>query len=471
MYFFVALYKKWFGIRSRQFASILEDAQLKLSVVLASGNSVSADILQPILAARDAHGAGSLTSTLETGFYDAYAKLSELAKNLPELPPGASKSYEDPFADAVNDAEEMLKYAAESGTELSAEIAKPILAARTALSSGRPGEDVRANFYASYAKVAKLFGDVTAETIRNCSSPQTLHLLRRSKTGALIITAIIASASVFTFVADSMGKRISEDIPLGNVAAAKLRAGLSTPDGKITFGEKYSSGDPCKMLDDKYVQGEVQIRNLSDIEDLQQFSSTVRDLHSMAVKLNNLVFRWECDPFGVCRGPDTTQHNASVTTAEYVENQLQLRPAITNYTAEVLCKIKAYQQARTFASNVQSDYAAVIGAFASYALPIAYAWLGALAFQLRLFGDTIRKRNYHPSFADSARTITAVIAGAIAGLFNPALGTSLSPLAIAFLVGYGVELFFKFLDTILNSFGSTVPSRSDVGRSPPRGTS
>ena len=51
--------------------------------------------------------------------------------------------------------------------------------------------------------------------------------------------------------------------------------------------------------------------------------------------------------------------------------------------------------------------------------------------------------------------ITAVIAGAIAGLFNPATGSALSPLATAFLVGYGVELFFRFLDTLLAAFGSS----------------
>jgi hypothetical protein len=51
--------------------------------------------------------------------------------------------------------------------------------------------------------------------------------------------------------------------------------------------------------------------------------------------------------------------------------------------------------------------------------------------------------------------ITAVIAGAIVGLFNTSQGISLSPLATAFLVGYGVELFFRFLDTLIN-FGAPV---------------
>jgi len=43
-----------------------------------------------------------------------------------------------------------------------------------------------------------------------------------------------------------------------------------------------------------------------------------------------------------------------------------------------------------------------------------------------------------------------LIAGLVVGLFNNfTQGISLSPLAVAFLVGYGVEIFFSFLDTFL----------------------
>jgi hypothetical protein len=58
--------------------------------------------------------------------------------------------------------------------------------------------------------------------------------------------------------------------------------------------------------------------------------------------------------------------------------------------------------------------------------------------------------------------ITAVIAGAIVSLFYPAQGASLSPLAISFLIGYAVEVFFKLLDGAINSLGSS----SLVGQRP-----
>jgi hypothetical protein len=53
----------------------------------------------------------------------------------------------------------------------------------------------------------------------------------------------------------------------------------------------------------------------------------------------------------------------------------------------------------------------------------------------------------------SSRFFVALIGGTIVGLFNnfTVPGASLSPLALAFLVGYGADFFFSFLDGLLSS--------------------
>jgi xanthine/uracil permease len=62
-------------------------------------------------------------------------------------------------------------------------------------------------------------------------------------------------------------------------------------------------------------------------------------------------------------------------------------------------------------------------------------------------------KTYRPSFFDRARLIIALIAGTVVGLFNNfTQGVSVSPLAIAFLVGYAVEVFFSFLDAFVHTF-------------------
>ena len=65
-------------------------------------------------------------------------------------------------------------------------------------------------------------------------------------------------------------------------------------------------------------------------------------------------------------------------------------------------------------------------------------------------------RAFTPPIANSARfLITAAIGGAVVGLFNNftiTQGASIPPLAIAFLVGYAVEVFFAFLEGLLRAF-------------------
>jgi hypothetical protein len=67
---------------------------------------------------------------------------------------------------------------------------------------------------------------------------------------------------------------------------------------------------------------------------------------------------------------------------------------------------------------------------------------------------------YNQTFAQATqrtrsrwRLIVAFIAGTVVGLFNNfTQGVSASPLAIGFLVGYSVEVFFSFLDAFVHTF-------------------
>ena len=84
-------------------------------------------------------------------------------------------------------------------------------------------------------------------------------------------------------------------------------------------------------------------------------------------------------------------------------------------------------------------------AWASHVLPVLLALLGSLAYNLRDYTNRVRARTYHRSYLETARNIVAVIAGSIVGYFA-GFAQGLSLLAAAFLVGYGVEIFFAFLE-------------------------
>jgi hypothetical protein len=115
-----------------------------------------------------------------------------------------------------------------------------------------------------------------------------------------------------------------------------------------------------------------------------------------------------------------------------------------------------YQDVRSFAQNVLDLASVCYGAITICILPVLYALLGTCAYLLRCFEEELRTMTFKSSSrANLARFLIAGIGGAVVGLFGNftiTQGASISPLAIAFLVGYAVDVFFSFLDGLVQSF-------------------
>src|SRR5262249_30901809 len=114
-----------------------------------------------------------------------------------------------------------------------------------------------------------------------------------------------------------------------------------------------------------------------------------------------------------------------------------------------------FQSARAYAKRLQNSESAWYGAIANGLLPPLYAILGALAFLLKTFSEEVKARSFRPSRdTDKARLLIAAIGGGVIGLFSSVVsqGTSLSLLALAFLVGHATDVFFIFLDGLEQVF-------------------
>src|SRR3954466_15814246 len=95
-----------------------------------------------------------------------------------------------------------------------------------------------------------------------------------------------------------------------------------------------------------------------------------------------------------------------------------------------------------------------------YLLPMLYGVLGACAFVLRNLSDEIDKLTYanDTRVRYSLRLNIGLLSGLAVGWFiKPTAGdatlVTLSPVALAFIAGYGSDLFFVFLDKIVQAFG------------------
>jgi hypothetical protein len=258
---------------------------------------------------------------------------------------------------------------------------------------------------------------------------------------ALVVVVFSGISSVTT----SMSQNIQDGIAHANELAVHLRAEVGPPKpGNVqetSCGLATTAPDPPLGLKDE----------TGLITELQDFSGTIRTMLRTATKLNVFVASWETSPLDAPTDWRNTAHE-----------RLELQPDLLNMRQDSFCKIATYERVREFAQNVHSDSLAIYGAISAYLLPVFYALLGACAYNLRDFSNRVKRRTYHPSsYANTARTIAAMTVGTIISLFNIFnSGTALPPLAVAFLVGYGVEAFFAFLDALLIAF-------SNRGRTPP----
>jgi hypothetical protein len=145
-----------------------------------------------------------------------------------------------------------------------------------------------------------------------------------------------------------------------------------------------------------------------------------------------------------------------------LSQKFELTPGLPVLLSQELAeKIRVYQEIRNFANTVQAMTSVYYGAVATCILPVLYALLGTAAYLLRLYDNQVKTRTFVAADKHVARFLIAAIGGLVVGQFNISPGVAISPFAIAFLVGYAVDVFFAFLEGLLQMFkrdpGNTGP--------------
>jgi CheY-like chemotaxis protein len=194
--------------------------------------------------------------------------------NYPE-PPGY-------FGQALEDAERLLKYAAERGIGIDDDIRHDILQARAGSSAGWNPETA-ANLLSALSKLAAQLKPVTAESLKACCEG-TRAIFRRYWVIAICLAIVIVPFSMASFVASAISSAIRTDIAIANDLTAKLRAELGPPPSVTrtaasTGGNSAISASPAVTGSDGGV-----------IADLQQFATSIRAIDARARQLTDLIF-------------------------------------------------------------------------------------------------------------------------------------------------------------------------------------
>jgi len=358
----------------------------------------------------------------------------------PRLVGTAAQGPEPPpyFHTALDDAEWLLKYAAEIGVDVDDSTRNDILAARA--QAGAVADEARtARLLAALTTLAARLKPVTAESLKASANTER-HTVRVYWKIAVSLAAVIVPFSIASFITSGLSDSIRKDIVAANDLAVKVTSQLHPAPVQTAAPPPPPGATPRTDVDLPPGLSVVEV-----VTELQQFASTVRAIDGLARRLNVFVAKAETDPFAGIRGNPSQVHDTFQLPPEL--------PTRLNQAADQT--IKLFQDVRYFAQAVLDDVSLFYGAIAMCVLPVLYALLGTCAYLLRSFEDQMRMKTYIPSEANSARFLMAGIGGAVIGLFNNftiAQGASIPPLALAFLVGYAVDVFFSFLEGLLQAF-------------------
>jgi hypothetical protein len=321
-------------------------------------------------------------------------------------------AHSNPLNAVLTDANHLLAYAVEAGIDVEPEIADRILEADK---KGEPyweGSEPSALLSAVTRLAAKLH-PVTAETLRACRE-EARTVIRRYEIWVVLLAAIILPISIFSAVYTGISNAINTQIKEANETVLQLHSSLSTSADKISA--------------------------------LQQLAINARAIPSRATQLN--LFN-----IAGIKKSDIPPTEIELPPGLNSKDEAQIDQQITEMT-------EAYQKVRSYAKNILDVTSVWFGAVSTAILPILYAILGAFASVLRAFTQQMEKRTFNYSYASPARFIIAAIGGSVIGLFNFTIGEGLtvSPLALAFLVGYSTDVFFSFLEGSVPNAPKSAPS-------------
>jgi hypothetical protein len=343
-----------------------------------------------------------------------------------ELPPGY-------LARELEDAERLLSFASETGLAVDPQTVNAVLKARSAKGSALSSKTAAA-LLAALSKLAVSAKPVTAESLRACAQPEQANLIIRTYTRVtMVLGAGVLVFSIWAFVSASLSDSIRKDTETANDLALHLAG-----EDQSIRGATPTSVSQSDML-----------------KELQQFAVLIRSINAHAKQLS-----WAAPAGLPWRHTPGRDGDLDALEKQPTDNPFELAVPLDDLKAEgaeAQRKVKLYQRVRYRAVTAQEAAALWNGAVTTCLLPVLYAILGACAYLLRLYEEQRRTRTFVQD-GHLARFVIAGIGGLVLGLFdkfNLAQGASLSPLAVAFLVGYAVDVFFSFLEGLLKAFGKT----------------
>ena len=342
---------------------------------------------------------------------------------------GASQST-DPKEEleiAVAKAQILLSYASQQGQALDDALVKSLINARDDILNGKDVSS-EAVFWASYAKLAKLLHPVTVASLQAVKETKYHHsffnrLAERLMPQWRSKPTSMARKTVSIY-------RLNFTVTLVLMLAIQIYWGIGIDlkkNTEVILAKIDTVRDELDPLLDSLNQAGV-----ADLTNNYQYKRLSEDLDRQVDQMltqNILLYQW----INIHRQP------FSLFTAVHYKEPLDRQDNYAIY----------YEADRL---KLQAEY--VLSAISTYMLPLLYGLLGAFAFVMRRLSAEIKALQFTEGSKTNYRLRLSLgaLSGLVIGWFLSPDSLSieaLSPLALAFLAGYSVELLFTIMDRLV----------------------
>jgi hypothetical protein len=332
--------------------------------------------------------------------------------------PAAASSPPAPLRTAISESEELLQYTVRHGIAVPDELLNTIVSGVRAANPESWDTPTTVKFWKAAQELAKLVHPVTPESIKAAET--------RKKPARPSLTTFYYGLFLVFFLSALIVVQIYWVI--GSNLVDRISALTAPPPGApAAAGAAESAGAPSVIA--------------APVAAAQVQAGSSREIYADFILLDHwysqIAYSWTTQPGWLGRwfnseGENKRIEHAIVEEAEY------------------------HRQLLLGASRAQLNF------LAQYILPLLYGLIGATAFVLRSLSHEIETLTF--SGASTTRYNLRIVLGMLSGISVgliltqkniPASLQAITPLGLAFLVGYSVELLFAAMDRLIAAFTDT----------------
>jgi hypothetical protein len=413
-----------------------------------------------------------------------------------------SAAQEKPLRESLEDASVLLWYATREGKQVSKETIRDIMEAQSSLLPGTRNPQLEGRFWVALRELAAAVKPASVDSILATysypfSDPgksgkrrlvDAAATKRKYSVAAIFVLVCLLVVQIYwfigtTFRADLEAHRAELDRIAGNLRemtqdrdASKslelekqepplVSSGATPNDAAAEPPPELRDGRTFANLTRRGSRVIMMVQSESKMLDFWDFITDLVDVFADAEESSR-----EPDRSGrpASPSPDTKEpSDASDRSSRPIDTWIRIWTTLPD--EEKLIGIEnalVDDQLRVEVSLLNSK--SVLAILSQYVLPLLYGLLGSLAYILRTLSTEIQNVTFTrgSEIRYSLRWPLGMLGGVTVGLFFESADFSglavITPLGLAFLAGYGVELLFTGLDRIVRAFTSDDTARPKV---------